>query len=227
MCCGVFAGHASRECSWARRPGNACVPPALIVVGLAVPFASGTRRSQDAVPARAAPWGEIRRQPPRTEPEPRKNAVSVGVEDISTPSLHPLYQELTNSARGSGPESEQTVRPASRRLLGQAAGGSRDRGRSGRSRDRPRADPGPVEGGAIAVPGQHIPRRRIPERRATARGGSLQGAGGAPRSAWRASSISLARRRASRPLSRDQYSEKAGRFSIDPISRPQPTCEPT
>ena len=61
-----------------------------------------TRRSQDAVPAQAAPWGEIRRQPSRTDPEPRKNAASVGVKYIS-PSLdlHPPYQELANNARGS------------------------------------------------------------------------------------------------------------------------------
>ena len=40
---------------------------------------------------------------------------------------------------------------------------------------------------------------------------------GGVRSAWRASSLSLARRQAFRPSSRAQYSEKAGRFSIDPI----------
>ena len=62
---------------------------------------AGHKRSQDAAPAQAAPWGEIRRQPPRTEPKPRKNAVSVGVKNISTPDLHSLHQEFTNSARGS------------------------------------------------------------------------------------------------------------------------------
>ena len=85
MCAvGVFAGHPARERSWERRVWK-------------------TRRSQDAVPAQAAPWGEIRRQPPRTEPKPRKNAVSVGVKCISIPDLHPLYQEVTNSARGPTP----------------------------------------------------------------------------------------------------------------------------
>ena len=64
----------------------------------AVGFSPGTPLANAL--AQAAPWGEIRRQPPRTDPEPPKNAVSAGVEDISTPSLHPLYQELANSARG-------------------------------------------------------------------------------------------------------------------------------
>ncbi len=100
--CGVFAGHASRERSWARRPGNAGVPPALSGGGLAVShLRAGRPRSQDAVPAQAAPRGEIRQQPSRTDPEPRKNAVSVGVKNISTPDLYPLYQVVTNSARGS------------------------------------------------------------------------------------------------------------------------------
>ena len=58
-----------------------------------------TRRSQDAVPAQAAPWGEIRRQPPRTEPEPRKNAVSVGVR-ISRPPLYILYLKRLRTAPG-------------------------------------------------------------------------------------------------------------------------------
>ena len=49
-------------------------------------------RPQDAAPAQAAPWGEIRRNAPRTDSKPRNNAVSVGVKNISTPSLHPLYQ---------------------------------------------------------------------------------------------------------------------------------------
>ena len=74
--CGFFAGHASRERSWARR-------------------------SQDAVPAQVAPWGEIHQQPPRTEPESRKNAVSAGAKNISTIDLYLLYQKLKNSARGS------------------------------------------------------------------------------------------------------------------------------
>ena len=34
-----------------------------------------TRRSQDAVPAQAAPWGEVHQHPPRTDPEPWKHAV--------------------------------------------------------------------------------------------------------------------------------------------------------
>ena len=51
-----------------------------------------THRSQDAVPAQVDPWGEIRQQPPRTGPKPRKNAVSVGVKNISPPDLYPLYQ---------------------------------------------------------------------------------------------------------------------------------------
>ena len=79
-------------------------------------FSPGTPLA-DAVPAQAAPWGEIRRQPSRTDPEPRKNAVSVGVKNISAPSdLHPLSQEVTNSARGSGRAPEAPA--ASGRALG-------------------------------------------------------------------------------------------------------------
>ena len=78
---------------------------------------AGHERSQDAVPAQAAPWGEIRRNASRTDSKPRKNAVSVGVKNISTPDLHPLYQEVTNSARGPGRGGRSLVRFATGVLL--------------------------------------------------------------------------------------------------------------
>ena len=83
-------------------PGNAGVSPAFSSGCIAL-VRAGRPRSQDAGHAQAAPWGEIRQQPSRTDPKPRKNAVSVGVENISPPDLHPLYQKVTNSARGSDP----------------------------------------------------------------------------------------------------------------------------
>ena len=43
----------------------------------------------------------------------------------------------------------------------------------------------------------------------------------------RALSIASARRRASRPSIRDQYSAKAGRLSTVPICKPHPMCDPT
>ncbi len=46
---------------------------------------AGHERSQDAVPAQVAPWGEIRRNAPRTDSKPRNNAISVGVRNISNP----------------------------------------------------------------------------------------------------------------------------------------------
>ena len=49
--CGVFAGHASRERSWARHPGNACVPPANGTAGPPPTNAGGT----PAYPGRAVP----------------------------------------------------------------------------------------------------------------------------------------------------------------------------
>ena len=76
----ALLGPACPSVAWASRPpwsfprsrrrhfrasGNPCV-------------LGSSRRSQDAVPAQAAPWGEVRRNAPRTDPKPRKNAVSVG-----------------------------------------------------------------------------------------------------------------------------------------------------
>ena len=98
---GVFARHASRERSRDRRPGNAGVSPANRTQDRHRLMRARRPRSQDAVPAQTAPWGKVRRNAPRTDSKPRKNAVSVGVKDISTPSLHPPCQEVMNSARGS------------------------------------------------------------------------------------------------------------------------------
>ena len=81
----------------ASRPHRPAADPLWSVCG------RDARVPKSAVPAQVTPWGETRRNAPRTDSKPRKNAVSVGVENISTPSLHPLYQEVTNSARGSGP----------------------------------------------------------------------------------------------------------------------------
>ena len=74
-----------------RRPYTTARPgamPSLLRGMCAVGFSPGTPLAN----AQVAPWGEIRQQPSRTEPKPRKNAVSVGVKNISTPSLHILYQ---------------------------------------------------------------------------------------------------------------------------------------
>ena len=63
---------------------------------------AGHKRSQDDVPAQAAPWGEIRQRSPRTDPKPRKNAVSVG-EKISRPPISTFYiNGLRTAPRGSG-----------------------------------------------------------------------------------------------------------------------------
>ena len=73
---------------------------------------AGHKRSQDAVPAQETPWGEIRQQPSRTDLEPRKNTVSVGVKNISPP-IYTLYINSLRTAPGArsrpgaiyGPES--------------------------------------------------------------------------------------------------------------------------
>ena len=97
------------------------------------PCPGGTRRSQDAVPAQAAPRGEIRRNAPRTDPKPWNNAVRVGGKNISTPALHPLYQYVTNRTRGSsrfrsnGASIEGCRRSSASDRRGMS--GKRDRGR--------------------------------------------------------------------------------------------------
>ena len=63
-----------------------------------------TRRAQDAVPAQAAPWGEIRQEAPRTDPTPWNNAVRVGVENISKSNTH-YINTLRTAPRGpQGPD---------------------------------------------------------------------------------------------------------------------------
>ena len=62
---------------------------------------AGRKRSQDAVPAQTARWGEICQQPPSNRPQTAEERRLRGVKNISTPSLPSLYQELTNSARAS------------------------------------------------------------------------------------------------------------------------------
>ena len=136
--CGVFVGHASRERSWARR-------------------------SQDAVPAQAAPWGEIRRQPSRTDPKPRKDAVCVGVKNTSTPSLHPLSQELANSARGS----KRARRPRSQeRAVPKNAPFPRTRRSQSIRRPDPTGSGGRAQGDSLAWPRRRGAAERLPARRA-------------------------------------------------------------
>ena len=60
---------------------------------------AGHERSQDAVLVQMAPWGEIRQQPSRTDPEPRKNTVSAGVKNISPP-ISTLYIKRLRTASG-------------------------------------------------------------------------------------------------------------------------------
>ena len=107
---GVHAVGSSPSLPLANAPGNGVLGtlvsrphflPGASPRAAGRPCPGGTRRSQDAVPAQAAPRGEIRRNAPRTDPKPWNNAVRVGGKNISTPALRPLYQYVTNCTRGS------------------------------------------------------------------------------------------------------------------------------
>ena len=100
--CGAFARYASRKRSWARRPGNACVPPAN---GTTRPTVADRCGRDTGVPRTPCPRKQLRgvksdKKP--LEPTPNRRATpSPWGENISTPDLDPLYQKLANSARGS------------------------------------------------------------------------------------------------------------------------------
>ena len=110
---GVFARQASRERSRARRPGNgashgygrpgnACVSPASIGGGLALPFAGGTQAfAGRAVPRTPCPRKQLRGtksdQKP-LEPTPTRGTTPSAGGNSSTPALHPPYRYVTNSA---------------------------------------------------------------------------------------------------------------------------------
>ena len=59
-------------------------------------------RSQDAVPAQAALWGEIRQRAPRIDPRPQtvEQHRPRGAKNSSIPDFRPLYQYVTNIAPG-------------------------------------------------------------------------------------------------------------------------------
>ena len=137
-----------------------------------------------AVPAQVAPWGEIRRQPPRTDPRPRKNPVSVGVKYISPPDLHPLYQEVTNSPRGLGCRSPRRS-SAVGALGGRFAGVGLPGGDDGAFRSRMQAEAG-FRGGVANGIVKSVRRRPGPRGSRAARRRPLpRGCRGRPAVRWR------------------------------------------
>ena len=63
-----------------------------------------TRRSQDAVPAQVAPWGEIRQQPPsnrtQTTEERRLRGGERYLDPLSTPSISRIYEQRPGLKQG-------------------------------------------------------------------------------------------------------------------------------